>query len=281
MDRWKPRVELTKKEEMVMKRLKRVRALFGFLRLNRHHIFNEAFQEQLEAMYRKTGAGDPPLPPAMLCMVLLLQGYVGASDAEAVEMAVMDLRWQMVLDCVGADEPPFSQGALQRFRNHVRVPRAELDRADLLGIQVGIEAAGPVGARREFGRRGRLESGRDVRIRREDRRHPPDRTEVSARRGHCARGAVVVPVAQEVVLDAEHQAIEATAGAERQSGERIALHLRERPDARHRLSLIEEDRVGRRDDEAAGDALVASTVARALPVQSRRDPRAPGVREGA
>jgi hypothetical protein len=31
-----------------------------------------------------------------LCMVVLLQGYVGASDAEAVEMAVMDRRWQLV-----------------------------------------------------------------------------------------------------------------------------------------------------------------------------------------
>ncbi|MDQ3399735.1 MAG: IS1182 family transposase [Chloroflexota bacterium] len=143
MDRWKPRVELTKKEEMVMKRLKRVRALFGFLRLNRHHIFDEVFQERLEAMYRKTGAGDPPLPPAMLCMVLLLQGYVGASDAEAVEMAVMDLRWQMVLDCVGADEPPFSQGALQGFRE--RMVHHDLDRL-LLERSVALVRDGVVTA---------------------------------------------------------------------------------------------------------------------------------------
>jgi hypothetical protein len=126
MDRWKPRVELTKQEQMMMKRLHRVRALFGFLRLNRHVIFDDAFQEQLEVMYRKTGAGEPPHPPAMLCMVLLLQGYVGASDAEAVEMAVMDLRWQMVLDCLGANEPPFSQGALQSFRE--RMLAHEVDR---------------------------------------------------------------------------------------------------------------------------------------------------------
>jgi len=119
MDRWKPPVELTKREQMIMKRLNRVRALFGFLRLNRHVIFDDAFQEQLEGIYRQTGAGDPPHPPAMLCMVLLLQGYVGASDAEAVEMAVMDLRWQIVLDCLGADEPPFSQGALQSFRERM------------------------------------------------------------------------------------------------------------------------------------------------------------------
>jgi hypothetical protein len=65
------------------------------------------------------GLGEEAHPPAMMCMVLLLQGYVGASDAEAVEMAVMDLRWQMALDCLGASEPPFSQGALFEFRQRL------------------------------------------------------------------------------------------------------------------------------------------------------------------
>jgi hypothetical protein len=126
MNRWTPRVELTKQEQLIMKRLGRVRALFGFLRLNRDVLFDEGFQDQLEEMYRQTGAGDPPHPPAMMCMVLLLQGYVGASDAESVELAVMDLRWQMALDCLGVDEPPFSQGALQAFRE--RMVAHEMDR---------------------------------------------------------------------------------------------------------------------------------------------------------
>ncbi|MEM9692080.1 MAG: IS1182 family transposase [Myxococcota bacterium] len=126
MKRWTPRVELSKQEKLIMKRLNRVRTLFGFLRMNRHMLFDDGFQAQLEAMYRQTGAGDEPLPPAMMCMVLLLQGYVGASDAEAVELAVMDLRWQMALDCLGAEQPPFSQGALQGFRE--RMIASELDR---------------------------------------------------------------------------------------------------------------------------------------------------------
>ena len=119
MDRWKPPVELSKKEQLIMKRLNRVRALFGFLRTKRHLLFDDAFQEQLEGMYRQTGAGDAPHAPAMLCMVVLLQGYVGASDAEAVEMAVMDRRWQLVLDCLDVEEPPFAQGALQAFRERM------------------------------------------------------------------------------------------------------------------------------------------------------------------
>ena len=119
MERWSPKIELTKQEQMMMKRLTRVRALFGFLRTHRHELFDDAFQNELEEMYRDNGAGDEPTPPAMLCMVVLLQGYVGASDAEAVELAVMDLRWQMVLDCLGAETPPFSQGALQMFRERL------------------------------------------------------------------------------------------------------------------------------------------------------------------
>jgi hypothetical protein len=110
----------------MMKRLTRVRALFGFLRLHRHEIFDEGFQTQLEGMYRSTGAGEPPLAPARMCMVLLLQGYVGASDAEAVELAIVDLRWQMVLGCLGDEEPAFSQGALQDFRD--RMVAHQMDR---------------------------------------------------------------------------------------------------------------------------------------------------------
>jgi hypothetical protein len=126
MDRWKPRVELTKAEQFVMKRLGRVRTLFAFFRAKRHVLFDDAFQEQLEGMYRQTGAGEPPHPPAMLCMVILLQAYVGASDAEAVELAVMDRRWQLALDCLAVDEPPFAQGALQAFRE--RMIEHDMDR---------------------------------------------------------------------------------------------------------------------------------------------------------
>lgn len=129
MERWKPPVDLSRQEKVLMKRLVRVRALFGFLRLHRLELFDDAFQEQLESMYRDTGAGAPPHAPALLCMVMLLQGYVGASDAEAVELALVDLRWQMVLGCLGATEPPFSQGALQAFRE--RMVAHDLDRVFL------------------------------------------------------------------------------------------------------------------------------------------------------
>lgn len=124
---------------MVLKRLTRVRALFAFLRMHRHELMDDEFQDRLAEMYRKSGAGSPPHPPAFLCMVILLQGYVGASDAEAVELAVVDLRWQLVLDCMGAESPPFSQGALQAFRE--RLVEHEMDRV-LLEKTVALVQAG-------------------------------------------------------------------------------------------------------------------------------------------
>lgn len=109
-----------------MKRLTRTKKLFAFLREQRHRLFDEAFQSELEGMYRQTGAGVPPHPPAMLAMAMLLQAYTGSSDAEAVELTVVDMRWQLVLDRLGADEPAFSQGSLVAFRQ--RLITSDMDR---------------------------------------------------------------------------------------------------------------------------------------------------------
>jgi hypothetical protein len=116
---WIPREAVNRQEQFLLKRLERNRKLFGFLRLHRHELFDEAFQTELAAMYRDTGAGKDPKPPAMLAMALLLQAYVSVSDAEAVELTVVDLRWQMVLDCLGSQEPAFSQGTLFDFRERL------------------------------------------------------------------------------------------------------------------------------------------------------------------
>jgi hypothetical protein len=104
---------------MVCKRLQRTGRLFVFLREHRHELFDEPFQAELAAMYSDKTRGTRPKPPALLAMVTLLQAYTGLSDAAAVEQAVFDRRWQMVLDCVGADRPPFSQGTLVEFRRRL------------------------------------------------------------------------------------------------------------------------------------------------------------------
>lgn len=124
--RWTPPVAPTRQEQFLLKRLGRVRKLLGFLRLHRQELFDDAFQEELASMYRTTGAGKDARPPAMMAMAMLVQGYLGMSDAEMIELTVVDLRVQMVLGCLGAEAPPFSQGALQEFRE--RLIAANLDR---------------------------------------------------------------------------------------------------------------------------------------------------------
>jgi len=124
--RWTPRETVTRQEEYLLKRCSAKRKLFAFLRQNRDVIFDEGFQEELAAMYRDTGAGKEPVCPALMSMALILQGYHGVSDAEAVELTVVDLRWQMVLDRLGETKPAFSQGALFDFRQ--RLIEHDMDR---------------------------------------------------------------------------------------------------------------------------------------------------------
>jgi hypothetical protein len=105
----------------LLKRLERTRKLFRFLREHRLDLFDDAFQDELSSMYRDSDEGKEPVPPAQLAMALLLQAYTGSSDAEAIENAAVDARWRMVLGILAPEEedPPFSQGTLQRFRQRL------------------------------------------------------------------------------------------------------------------------------------------------------------------
>jgi Transposase DDE domain/Transposase domain (DUF772) len=126
LERWNPSDTYTRQEKFILSRLRRTRKLFAFLRDHRREIFDDAFQVELESMYRDSGAGKPPKAPALMAMAVLMQGYHGVSDAEAVELTMLDLRWQMVLDCLGSTEPAFGQGPLCDFRE--RLIRTDMDR---------------------------------------------------------------------------------------------------------------------------------------------------------
>lgn len=117
--RWYPHDTPTKQEQFILKRLQKSRRLFAFLFEVRRQLFDDDFQVQLEGMYRDTGAGRPALPPAKLAMATILQGYTGSSDAETVELTMVDLRWQLVLECLGSTTPAFSQGSLHDFRQRM------------------------------------------------------------------------------------------------------------------------------------------------------------------
>lgn len=123
--RWTPSTITTDEEQEMLDRLGKRRRQFAFLRLHRAELFDEAFQDELAEMYRDTGEGKLPVPPALLCMALLLQAYTGASDAEVIDAMVDDRRWQLVLGMLGSKKPAFAQGTLQSFRE--RLIRHDMD----------------------------------------------------------------------------------------------------------------------------------------------------------
>ena len=122
---WRPPAEPSPAELAVIKAVRRAK-LFVFLRLHRHELFDEQFQAELAQAYVDSPKGQPPVPPAQLALATILQAYTGVSDDEVIEATVMDRRWQLVLDCMGAEEPPFSKGTLVGFRK--RLIEKNLDR---------------------------------------------------------------------------------------------------------------------------------------------------------
>ncbi len=121
---WHPPIELSDHEALIIKRIKRAK-LFTFLRLNRLFIFNDEFQEELATIFKDSTVGNSPVPPAQIALAIILQAYLGISDDEVIEEMLMDQRWQLVLDCLNCENPPFSKPTLIRFRN--RLIKKELD----------------------------------------------------------------------------------------------------------------------------------------------------------
>jgi hypothetical protein len=122
---WQPPVEPSRLELEVMKRIRRAR-LFVWLREHRHELLDAGFQAELAGMYQDRPKGQPPVAPAQLALVVILQAYTGASDDEALEALVMDRRWQLVADCMDHATAPFSKGTLVGFR--ARLIAQDLDR---------------------------------------------------------------------------------------------------------------------------------------------------------
>ena len=122
---WEPPVEPSPAERAVIKAVRRAK-LFVFLREHRHELFDGQFQAELAEAYADSPKGQPPVPPAQLALATILQAYTKVSDDEVIEAAVMDRRWQLALDCMGAEEPPFSKGTLVGFRR--RLIEHDLDR---------------------------------------------------------------------------------------------------------------------------------------------------------
>ena len=116
---WNPPASLLPHEERLCKKLEKHRRFFRFLRLHRTAIFADGFQEQLASLYSDCPRGTPPKPPAQLALALLLQAYSGVSDDDVILLTETDLRWQMVLDCWGAESAPFKKSTFVDFRSRL------------------------------------------------------------------------------------------------------------------------------------------------------------------
>lgn len=137
--RWSPPVATSKQEDQILARCKKAK-LFVFLRRHRHELFDDDFQRLLAGMYPERARGKEPVAPALLAMVTLLQAALGVSDEDAVEYAMFERRWQMLLDCLGEDEAPFAQGTLFAFRQRLvahDLDQRLLERTVELARQVG------------------------------------------------------------------------------------------------------------------------------------------------
>lgn len=140
---WQPPVETSAAEDQILKRIKRAK-LFAFLRRHRHQIFTPEFQLELAGSYKDAPQGQPPVPPALLALALILQAYTGVSDDEVIEATLMDRRWQLALDCLDTEAPPFSKGTLVAFR--ARLLEQQMDRRLLertIEIAAASQAFGP------------------------------------------------------------------------------------------------------------------------------------------
>ncbi|PZR88865.1 MAG: IS1182 family transposase [Candidatus Nephthysia bennettiae] len=113
---WHPPVALAPAEQVVYTRIKYAK-LFRFLRDHRLTLFSDEFQAEFAVLYTDSHRGQPPVPPAQLALALILQSYTGYSDDAVIEALLMDRRWQLTLDCLNCDTPPFSKGTFVAFRN--------------------------------------------------------------------------------------------------------------------------------------------------------------------
>src|SRR5262249_49874308 len=142
---WSPPIALTPEEQNIAARTRKARKFFVVLRARRHELLDATFQATLAATYSAEPGGKEPVDAGMLALATLLQAYCHVGDRDAVELTVMDKRWQMVLDGLGAEQPPFSQSTLFNFR--MRLIAHNLDKTLLERTVAVAEQTGGFGTR--------------------------------------------------------------------------------------------------------------------------------------
>jgi hypothetical protein len=142
---WNPPLALTSEEQKIVVRTRKTRKFFVLLRERRHELLDADFQNTLAQSYSAEPGGKAPVEAGLLALATLLQAYCHVGDRDAVELTVMDKRWPMVLDCLGTEQPPFSQSTLLNFR--MRLIAHNLDKTLLERTVALAEQTGGFGAK--------------------------------------------------------------------------------------------------------------------------------------
>ena len=119
---WNPPIALTPEEQKIAARTRKTRKFFVFLRERRHELLDATFQDILAATYSAKLGGQEAMEAGMLALATRLQAYGHVGDRDAGALTVMAKSWQLGLDCLGAERPPFSQGTLDNFRLRLMAP---------------------------------------------------------------------------------------------------------------------------------------------------------------
>lgn len=112
-------VDLSEAESKLVTRLHKRSQFYVFLRSIRHRLLDDAMQDELKTMYSDKPRGITPVPAAQLVLMALLQAYENVSDEDAIENAITNDRWKLVLGTLGSNESPCCEKTLVLFRQRM------------------------------------------------------------------------------------------------------------------------------------------------------------------
>ena len=122
---WSPPIALTPEEQKMAARTRKARKCFVFLRARRPELLEATCQDTLAAPYRAEPGGKEPVAAGLGALATLLQAYGDVGDRDAVELTGLDKRWQVGLDCLGAEPPPCSPSPLCNVRMRLLAPHLD------------------------------------------------------------------------------------------------------------------------------------------------------------
>jgi hypothetical protein len=142
---WNPPMALIPEEHKMAARTRQARKCFVCLRARRHELRDTPFQATVAATDSAAPGGTEPVAAGMVALATLWQAYGHVGDRDAVALTVLDQRWQMGRDGLGAEQPPLSQSPLCNLRLRLIAPTLDKTLRERTGAWA--ERTGGVGAR--------------------------------------------------------------------------------------------------------------------------------------